>query len=162
MYPAYFWRMDHKMNDLLEENYLVDPIAYRKKLLPLWIKIFAWLFLVCGVVAIPIFILSFFVADINLALYHIETNDPHSLQGIIVNALFLLKGMTAYGLLWAKKWGVQLAITDAVTGIVVCIAVIFLPDSFSGTTGVSFPLELVVLVLYLIKMLKIKDDWQSV
>ncbi len=154
--------MSHEMNDLLGESFIVDPIAFRKKLLPLWIKIFAWIFLVLGVLAVVSVVLSLFINNLTLAIYHIETTDAFSLAGVAIIAVYLLKGFTAYGLLWAKKWGVQLAIVDGVAGIIICLLALFLPETFTGESDVSFPLELLLLIPYLVRMLKIKDQWIAV
>lgn len=154
--------MSHEMNDLLEESFVTDPVAYRKKLLLLWIRIFAWIFLVMGILAVVSVVLSLFVNNLTLAIYHIETNNALSLAGVAIIAIYLLKGFTAYGLLWAKKWGIQLAIVDGVAGIIICLVALFLPATFTGESGISFPLELLLLIPYLIKMLKIKDQWAAV
>jgi len=47
----------------------------------------------------------------------------------------------------------EIAVIDAVIGIVVCIISMYL---FSG-----FKLELVILIPYLIKLFKIKDKWKA-
>ena len=93
-----------------------------------------------------------------LSLYGLDANTPYSLIGGFVTVLFLLKGIVAFGILKRENWAINLGLVDAVLGIIVCTVLMI----FAVITNAPFVfrLELVALVPYLIKLLKIKDDWQ--
>ncbi|UTW64528.1 hypothetical protein KFE98_10430 [bacterium SCSIO 12741] len=135
----------------------------RRKLLPLWIKIFLWIFMVFGFIAPAGFILGLLGMEFNLALYGFETTDPLSLIGLMVIGLFAIKGAVSFGLWTEKNWAVNLAMVDAVLGIAICtVSMIILPFMFP-TLGFEFTvrLELVALIPYLIKMMRIRDEWSQ-
>ena len=94
----------------------------------------------------------------NLSLYGIETYDPISLIGILLHVLFAFKGVVAFGLWFEKKWAVQLAIIDAISGIIICIIVVIIM-AFSNHHIISIRLEFIALIPFLIKMKKIKPEW---
>jgi uncharacterized membrane protein (DUF2068 family) len=91
-----------------------------------------------------VFIIGLFGYEMELSIYGLETNQALSFTGIIIMALFMIKGVTAFGLWFEKAWAVNLAIADGIIGVIVCvITMIFLPlvspDWVSGrarcTTG---------------------------
>lgn len=134
----------------------------RRSLLSGWIKFFTWIFLFFGVMA-PIGLILGIFMDFPLSLYGLDTSQVYSLTGLGVVALFLIKGLTAYGLWWEKDWAVTLAIGDAVIGIVICVLmmlnnpIVEVEDGFFNFTGLR--LELLFLIPYLIKMLRIRKVW---
>ncbi|MFT7545809.1 MAG: uncharacterized membrane protein (DUF2068 family), partial [Gammaproteobacteria bacterium] len=90
-------------------------------------------------------------------------SNPLSLLGLLITLLYVLKGVVSYGLWWEKDWGPQLAVVDAVIGIVACLLVMFLLPHYGNNNGVStfsFRLEFIVLFPYMIKMGNIKDLWK--
>ena len=134
----------------------------RKKLLPVWIKVFMWLFLVVGAIAILSLIPALFGYEFQAAIYGIETNDPLSLTGLVLISIFIFKGVTAFFMLKEKDQAIKLALADAAVGIVICVAVMIYPF-ISPDAGVTFSLrlELVTLIPYLIVMKKIKPAWEN-
>lgn len=150
--------MENNSTDLLNDTDLVLD-SKRKALLPWWIKTFSWIFLVLGVIAIICLAIGFFVDGLALAIYNLETTEIYSLPGLSIFMIYLLKGITAYGLLFGKSWGVQLALADAVIGIVICLATMFF--NISNSSGINFRLELLLLIPYLIRMIRIQDAWKS-
>ncbi len=145
--------------DLLPADLLQEPGIDRKTLIPVWIRIFSWIFLVLGMVAPVGLAFGALGYDFALALYGLESNEPLSFTGISLIMLFALKGMVAFGLVNKKDWAVQVAIVDAIAGIAVCIFTMMYPLFFGG--GFSLKLEVFLLVPYLIKMTKIKADWET-
>ena len=69
--------------------------------------------------------------------------------------------MVSFGLWTEKDWAVDLAIIDAILGIIACFFVIIILPSVSESEEfvINFRLELVALIPYLIKMIKIKPEW---
>src|SRR5438309_11554660 len=96
-----------------QEQSILEPIlntisVKRRKLIPVWIKIFIWIFFVIGA-TLPIAIL-FGIAgkNFNLSLYGLETFDSFSKVGIIILSLFLLKAMVSYSLWFENDWAIEL------------------------------------------------------
>ncbi|MCB9304527.1 MAG: hypothetical protein H6566_28165 [Lewinellaceae bacterium] len=133
----------------------------RRALLPVWIKIFTWIFMITALI-IPIGVIFGLIGmPFNLGLYGLETMAPISLTGAIILALFALKGVVAYGLWTERKWAVNLAIVDGILGLVICtlmmVVMPFLLDK--GGFRFSFRLELFALIPYVIKMFRVRPEW---
>ena len=146
--------------DLLNETVLQLSHRKRKELLPWWIKIFMWIFLVFGAF-VPIVIVSrIFGFHALLAIYSLQTNEPFSIAGFVVISIFAIKGVTSFGLLTEKDWAIKLGIGDALLGIFICIFSMVYPLIDSAGTS-SFKIEILFLIPYLIKLLKIKSEWEN-
>ena len=88
----------------------------RKQLLPRWIRFFGWIFLVF--LASPIvLIVGIFVGEMEYGLYGISYYGPalHPLPIAIVMVM-TFHGVAAYGLLWGKRWGVDVGIACGLIG----------------------------------------------
>ena len=136
-------------------------IKRRRDLLPIWIKIFTWIFLIFGIISIITPILGLFLEKVDLSLYGLSTTSAFSPIGIAIVLLFLFKGIVAYGLWFEKKWAVQFAIIDAIIGIVVSSYVMIIQPFIDGTRNFNIRLELVALIPYLMKMRKIQKQWEE-
>jgi hypothetical protein len=155
--------MEQKNPDLLTDDLLNFKAKMRKELLPSWIKIFMWIFLVFGVF-VPFIIFSGIIGwHPNISIYGISTNEPFSLWGIVVTAIFTLKGITSFGMFRQTDWAIKLAIVDAILGIIICM----ISMAYDFTNGFQFNgvslnlrIELIFLIPYLIKMNRIKVEWQ--
>ena len=73
----------------------------------------------------------------------------------LITLMMLYKGYTAFALWTGKKQAVLLAQIDAISGILICVFVMVMGPGF------MLRLELIVLIPYLIKMNRIKDEWLS-
>jgi len=152
------------MEDIILDNSIETTPQRRRALLPTWIKVFTWIFLIFGILA-P-FSLIFGIAgyQFNLSLYGLDTMNPITLIGILIMSLSALKGTVAFGLWTEKTWAVNLAIIDAIVGIVICLILTFASPLMTvdeGHVGFSFRIELLILIPYLLKMRKIKPDWME-
>lgn len=127
----------------------------RRSLLPWWIKFFCWLFMFASVLAVIRVVLSCFNITTEFEFYGINANDS-LLNVIIVFLVFVLHGYTGYSLWFEKNYGIILAQFDAIFGIIVCFYSMFLGYQNGNHT---FRLELILLVLFLIKIIKIKPRW---
>lgn len=154
--------MERTQPDVLTESLLELKTKTRKDLLPWWIKVFIWIFLIFGAIAPLGLILGILGYKFQMSLYGFETNEAISLIGISMILIFLFKGFTAYSLLKEKNWAINLGIMDAIIGIALCSFAMLYP-LFNPDAGVSFTfrLELVLLIPYLLKLLKIKRDWEK-
>ena len=152
--------MQENQIDLLTDEVTQINGIPRKKLLPLWIKIFTWIFLIFSAFVPVIIILGVLSYRAQLALYGLETNEPFSLTGIIITLLFIIKGITAFGLLKEKDWAIKIGIIDAIIGITICSLIMLYPIINSDATFSLRP-ELIALIPYLLKFLKIKTQWEN-
>jgi hypothetical protein len=142
---------------------LLNNIKRRKDLLPWWIKIFIWIFIVFGCIVPIALVFGIMGYNFQAALYGLESNDPLSDVGLITVFLFLFKGFAAYALWTEKPWGVDIAIADAVLGVLVCCFVMFIePFIFPHQRlTINIRLELLLLIPYLIKLIKINKEWKA-
>jgi len=131
----------------------------RRKLLPWWIMLFIWLFLIFSL-AIPVgLVMGLLKCNFQISLLGLTTYQPISLVGGFLMLLFLFKAITAFSLWTEKKWAVGLAKVDAVISIVICFLVMIY--SFFVLHSFSLRLELIVLFLYYYKMNQIQYDWEN-
>lgn len=137
------------------------PEANRRRLLPPWIKTFVWIFMILGLAVPASLIFGILGKPFSLALYGFETVAPLSATGAVILALLAVKALISLGLWTEQKWAVDMAIIDGALGIGICLLMMVAPlfASSPESAGFSFRLELIVLIPYLIKMLKIRPDW---
>lgn len=135
----------------------------RRKLLPTWIKIFLWIFMVFGMIAPIGLIFGVLGIDFSLALYGLESTKALSITGLLIILLFSIKGAVSFGLWTEKDWAIKLALVDAIIGIIACSVVMIILPFLIENNGFHFSLrlELIALIPYLIKMNKIKGDWEN-
>lgn len=138
----------------------------RKTLLTWWLKIFGYLFLFLGAIAIMLYPLMFILQiDYKIALYGLESQDRHSFLMLAIVLLFALKGIASYGLLFEQNWAIEVAMVDAAAGILVCLFVALytmLTAGFStGSFIFSFRLELILLLIYMIKLFRMQAIWKK-
>ncbi len=151
--------METNSPDVLTDLFLNETIIPRKQLLPVWIKIFGWFFLIAGITT-PVFItLGLITHSYGGTIYGIEADSIYSVEGVAIALIFLYKGIVAFGLLKQKDWAILTGIADAVLGIVICCAVMIYSVIYSY--GFSFRLELAALIPYLLKLMKIKSQWET-
>lgn len=138
----------------------IDTIR-RRNLLPLWIKIFCWFFMLFGVMAIVCLVLGIFGIKPDLAFYGFETNEVFSLNGLIVISVGILKGITAFSLWFEKDYAIKIAKIDTYIGILLCgISMLVLPF-FADGFKINIRLELALLIPFLMKMNKIQAKWEN-
>lgn len=135
----------------------------RRNLLPRWIKFFVWVFMVFSFLAPISLVVGLLGMKQDLALYGLETIYPLSIVGLIIISLFAYKGVVGFGLWTEKKWAIKAAIIDAIVGITVCLFLMFILPLISDLIGfrTSFRAELLLLIPYLWKMVKIKTEWET-
>ena len=142
---------------------LTQHTVSRRKLLPLWIKIFTWIFMVMGALAILGIPAGLIGARFNIAIYGMQSTDPLSPVGLFATAILVFKGVVAYCLWTEKDWAVTLGVADAILGILACsfmmVVVPFLGNN--GPASFEFRLELALLIPFLLKMLQIQLRWSA-
>lgn len=117
--------------------------------------------MIMGAFVPVVFLIGLFGSNVQLSLYGLETNSASTPLGLLLVFLFILKGFAALSL-WAEKdWAINLALADAILGIAICGAVMFIVPLLRQDSGFRFNLrlELALLIPYLLKLQKIKAVW---
>lgn len=153
--------MEENKIERLDLNKKKLIIEIRRELIPLWIKIFLWIFLVFGAFAPLGLVLGLFGFKFQIALYGLETYNPLSLIGISLIGIFLLKGIAAFGLWTGKDWAILIGRIDAITGIIICVFLMTVYPFIDSKIGFNLNLrfELVLLIPFLMKLENIRKDW---
>lgn len=151
---------------MMQEQLVLEPLltrtVRRRALLPLWIKIFCWLFMIAGAFTPITFIAGlYFQMPYQAEILGLKSYDPFSVVNFIILGLFLLKGIAAFGL-WAEKdWGIIVAVVDAIISIAVCCIVMLVLPALQ-IAPFTLRLELALLIPYLLKLQSIKPMWKRV
>jgi hypothetical protein len=155
---------NNELNTLDSELLSRETAKRRRDLLPWWIKVFLWIFLVFGIIAPAGVVLGLMDLSFQLSIYGLTTSDPLSIPGLFLTAVFILKGVLALGLWSEKDWAIKLGMVDAILGIAVCVFTMVIYPLLYNESGfhVTFRIELAVLILFLITLNKIKNDWEKI
>lgn len=151
------------MNTELESNFdeFEKPTIIRRKLLPWWIKTFCWIFMVLGFCAVASLIGNLFTSNVELSLYGFSSNYAYSGTGLFIIAIAGFKGFAAYSLWFEKPNAISIGKIDAIFGVVICIASMFILPFTSGDGHIQIRLELLLLIPYYIKLNKIEYEWDN-
>ncbi|MGE5943165.1 MAG: hypothetical protein ACM31G_02390 [Flavobacteriales bacterium] len=133
----------------------------RRKLLPWWIKMFCWIFMLFGLMSFICLILGFTNIKPDLAFYGFETNEPFSLNGLIVMSVGILKGFTAFALWFEKDYAIKIGKIDAVIGIALCVISMLVLPFLQEVFRFTLRLELALLIPFLMKLNKIQKEWEA-
>lgn len=136
-------------------------LTRRRNLLPTWIKVFLWIFLIAGALATIFLMAGSLMTHVSLSLYGMDANHPYSMTGLLICVLFLFKGIVAYGLWFEQDWAPQAAIIDAIIGIAICLVMMAIIPFVYPTISFTLRLELIPLYFYLKKMQSIKTTWEN-
>lgn len=150
--------MDEVDDRLLEE---IDKKIIRRKLLPLWIKVFCWIFMITGIGAILSIPIGIFGYPFQMALYGINTIQPISIIGFALTLIYIFKGIVAYALWFEKDYAITLGKFEAIIGIIICILTMFILPLIQDVPRLSFRVEIIFLVLFYIKLNKIEYAWDN-
>lgn len=155
--------MEMESEGLLREEDFVIQHRRRRNLLPLWIKIFTWIFMIMGVIAPFGLIFGAFDEGFDLSLYGLATNKPISLLGVFLIVLITFKGITAFSLWLEKDIATDLAKIDSYIGIILCLVVMLVLPFFDDSDSflLNFRIELVALYFFMKKITKIEYAWAN-
>lgn len=151
------------MNQELENKFdeFEKPLIIRRKLLPWWMKVFCWIFMImgaCGFIALPA---SLFMSHFHLEFYGFETNVPISITGLLIMAVLIFKGFAAYSLWFEKTNAISIGKFDAILGVVLCLIAMFIMPFTSDNNKYEIRLELLLLILYFRRLTKIQYEWDN-
>lgn len=136
------------------------PRSARSSLLPLWIRVFSWLFLVIGVPGTLTALLGFiFNFTFPIFLFGLRSQGPlRAPVTIVLAAAFALVAYAAFALLWGRKDGRQAGLAAGYVGLGICVAVA--GASFSEGR-IYIPLEPLFQIPFLWKMHALKGRWEN-
>jgi len=109
--------------------------------------------------------ISLFSVNGESSIYGMSSYERYSPLALFITSLLVFKGITAFSMWMEREWAIKMAIIDAILGIIICIITMFiLPmvEKESGRTNINFRFELLLLIPYLIKCLKIKKAWSEI
>lgn len=145
-----------------------DKTFRRQKLLPWWMIGFIWIFMFMGASGLAVSAWELILSPTGLGfdkeLYGMQTYEGFSPLALFIKTLIIFKGVTAFGMWTEKNWAINFGIADAAIGIVVCVVMMFLQPLFeivNGTFMFNFRFEILFLIPYLIKCLKIRKRWEN-
>jgi len=142
------------------ENTTAKFLKYprRRALLPWWIKVFCWLFMIMAAF-VPFGLLAgIFHLTFSIDMFGIKTTNPFSVTAAVDMAIILFNGVVAFGLWTEKDWAINLAKVNAIINIAICV-VVMLYFILNGNFNIR--LELILLFLFIYKLNKIQYDWEN-
>src|SRR5213075_1714156 len=91
----------------------------RRELLPVWIKVFCWIFMIMGGISFGCLVVGAFGKTAQLSFYGFNTNEPLTFLGLFLIAIMVFKGFTAYSLWFEKDNAIKLGKIDTILGVAV-------------------------------------------
>jgi len=151
------------MNQELESHFdeFDKAPVIRRKLLPWWIKTFCWFFMILTVCAVGALIMNIFIPTVNISIYGFSSNTAFSGTGMFIIAIMLLKGFTAYSLWFEKPNAISIGKIDAICGVVICIASMFVLPFMNNNSHFMFRLEILLIIPYYMRLNKIEYEWDN-
>ncbi len=131
----------------------------RKKLLPKWIRFFCWIFIIL-LGAPTILVVGLFVGDMHYNLFGVSYyGTALSPLPIVMMLVLMIHGAAAYGLLWGKRWAVDIGILCGVIGTMFSIAGMVT----AHTRGqMHFEFSIIAQVLFLLILFHVRRKWLEV
>ncbi|MBL4831118.1 MAG: hypothetical protein JKY55_14685 [Aliivibrio sp.] len=134
---------------------------YRQSLVPLWIKVFGWLFVGLA----PVAIISFLIANFTMSgqtnidflgfkLTSLELT-PNLIAIIVFGSYF---AFCTYGLLKGKSWAVNTGLVNGYLGLGLCLYYII---SHSSSDSLTLRFEPFLQIPFLIVMHSIRKRWSD-
>lgn len=131
----------------------------RRALLPWWIKIFCWLFMITAAI-VPFGLLAGILhVTFNIEIFGIKTTDPFSVKAAIDMSIMLFTGVAAFGLWTEKDWAINIAKINAIINIAICI--ISMVYFMLAESNFTIRLELILLFLFIYQLNKIQYNWEN-
>ena len=148
----------------MQATTLYSLAPQRWGLLPFWIRAFSWLFLLVGVAATVLEGLVLVFPELSFSLQLGSAPAP-STEGELsfaasVGGVFSmpLLAVAAFGLLWGKRWGIDLGLAVALLGL--GIAIYMTASSFlDAAPGSIVRLEPLVLVPFVVALARRRRAW---
>ena len=129
----------------------------RREMVPVWIKVFGWIFIALGVLSVPLLVWGAVSGEnVRFELFGFSYFGPAlAPKAFALVTLNLFMGITAYGLIFRKDWGVVGCLANGYIGLALCIVSMIL----SG--GTSIRIEPIIQLFYLRRLHKIRGQWHE-
>ena len=132
----------------------------RKRLVPTWIKVFGWLFIIMGI-SIPVlpFVTMSQGIPASYTIFGLSfVGSPFHPMALLIQAILLALAASAYGLLFGRAWGLKACLATGYLGVVLCVLTtlysIFVVGSF------TLRLELLIQIPYLMRLHDMRPHWR--
>jgi hypothetical protein len=132
----------------------------RYLLLPVWIRVFAWIFLVMGVPGAIVAVLGLiFNFTFPMFIFGLRSVGPlRSPVTFVIGATFALLAYAAFALLWGREDGRRAGLAAGYIGLVICAVVSF---ATFASGGFYIPFEPLLQVPFIWKLHKLKGRWEE-
>ena len=145
--------MESQFDEFDKEN-----LPYRRDLLPWWVKVFSWIFIVFGGLSIINFFILIFGVGIDASLYGLAQVLPHPYAALLILSIMIFNGVTGLLLWYEKENAILVGQICAAVGIIVCLISMALSI---GLGDFTFRLEIIFIGLFLNWLNKIKFEWEE-
>ncbi|MEZ4804284.1 MAG: hypothetical protein R2852_02020 [Bacteroidia bacterium] len=129
-------------NEIIDSEEVGESLARRRHLLPIWVRIFIWIFLVFGVFTLPILLIASAGNGVYLSAFGLSTTDAFSLTGLIILSIYFANGVVAFMMWFEKKKAIHVAQIVAVILFLFSAYMMFF--SHAGTIGFTIRFELIL------------------
>lgn len=132
----------------------------RYLLLPAWIRVFSWIFLVLGLFTLPLFVFSVFDdVPANFSLFGIDyEGSMRRPTPIALAACFTFLGYAGFTLLWGKKEGRVVGLAAGYLGVALVI-ISTLIACLNGRKTIR--LELILQIPYIVALHRRRNSWNE-
>jgi len=129
----------------------------RKGMVPVWIKVFGWIFIAITALSIPYMIWALFAGQpVRFELFGVSYIGPANHPAAFgMAALFAFMAITAYGLIFLKDWGVVGCLANGYVGLALCVITLI------ASGGTNIRLEPFILFFYLRRLHSIRAQWNE-
>lgn len=132
----------------------------RKELLPVWIRFFAWIFLLFAMTPLFFVVGLFIPGDYNLTVFGLNYSGRTTMHpaAFYISGILTLAATLAYAILWGKKWAITLGIVYSLISLATIAYVVW--EALSQSS-VYIPLEPILLIPFLVILIKKKKQWYA-
>lgn len=154
--------MPETLTSIFDETdaFMLPP---RRKLLPWWIILFSWVFIIICPIDIVTRTLQY--TSVDLSMFDIAAKTEIAFKDVlsVANSIFTL--VAIYGLFREKDWAIKIAILNALVSVGDTLYTT--NDATAGAVSESeiavawaiYAFGLIMLAIYLTKLFRIRKDW---
>jgi len=131
----------------------------RRALVPTWIKVFGWLFIIMGATLLPMgVVFELLGLAVSYSMFGLSfVGSPLHPTAIFISSIIMALAVSAYGLLFGRSWGLRACLVTGYAGLVICVVSMCYGMFFMGDFTIR--LEPLVQIPYLIRLHRMKPQW---